>query len=207
MKQTRRNNQRWVHKHETIMEAAADIFLVEGYAATNMDAIAKRAGISKITIYKHFESKNRLFNEMMSYHCQTLYKDTPIILFSLKTPTEKILINFAKKLIELLSLPRSISLMRLVIAESEKFPEIVSAVWEGGRMPLQDIFSEYLAEEIAHQRMVIENIPIATKQFFGMIKESFIWPALTGMQVPKAKHASEIIEITVAMFLSQYQKL
>lgn len=205
MKQKRRNNQRWVYKHDLIMETAADIFLAQGYAATSMDAIANKAGISKITIYKHFEDKSALFSQMMTYHCRSLYQDTPIIHFSLNLPPEKILTQFSKKVIELLLQPRSISLVRVVIAESEKFPEIVSAVWEEGRMPLQDIFSAYLDQEVAHRRMEIPNLSIATKQFFGMIKENFVWPALTGMNVPKSKLANEIIDSTVQLFLKQYQ--
>ncbi|MCS5712186.1 TetR/AcrR family transcriptional regulator C-terminal domain-containing protein [Candidatus Berkiella aquae] len=204
-KVTRRNNQRWVHKHHLIMEAATDLFLSEGYAATSMDAIASKAGISKITIYKHFENKLHLFNEMMIYHCQSLYKDAPIITFSLNVSSYDILLPFAKKIIELLSQPRSIALIRVIIAESEKYPEIVMAVWEAGRMPLQDIFCNYLAEEVAHARMQISNKLIASKVFFGMLKENFIWPALTGMPVPKAELAEEIIETIVAIFLKQYQ--
>ncbi|MBS0289207.1 MAG: TetR/AcrR family transcriptional regulator [Proteobacteria bacterium] len=205
IKATRRNNQRWVHKHQLIIEAAKASFLSRGYAETSMDVIANHAGISKITIYKHFDNKLHLFNEMMRDHCQSLYKEAPIITHSLAVSPFQILSQFSKKVVELLLQPRSIALIRVVIGESEKYPEIVSAVWEAGRMPLQDIFSNYLAQEIAHSRMQIPNIAIATKLFFGMLKENFIWPALTGMAVPIDKAAEDIIEEVVNLFLNQYQ--
>ncbi len=206
MNQSSLPNLRWVHKHEIIIEAATDVFLTEGFSAASMEAIAKKAAVSKVTIYKHFENKNRLFNEMMRYYCQNLYKNVPVIIFSLSVSSEKILTEFAKRLIKLLSQSRSISLIRVVVAESSKFPEGIS-LWENGRMPLQDIFSDYLIQEVSHGRMIISHIDVATKQFFGMIKEHFIWPLLTGMKAPSALQANEFIECTIQMFLKQYQKI
>lgn len=202
MKKSPRNTT-WVHKHEIILEAATAIFLTEGFSTSSMEAIAKKAGTSKVTIYKHFENKNRLFNEMMVYHCQSLYKQIPIITFSPTLSVKQILNDFTKKLIALLSQPRSIALIRLVIAEIDKFPEVI-AIWENGRMPLQDLFADYLNQEVKHGRMMIPHTGFATKQFFGMIKENFIWPILTGMPAPSLEEAGAFIESTVGMFLQYY---
>lgn len=48
-------------KRASIVDAAVAEFLREGYAAASMDKIAKRAGVSKPTIYQHFGNKERLF--------------------------------------------------------------------------------------------------------------------------------------------------
>lgn len=47
-------------KRQAIMDAAAEVFLREGYTRASVDAIAAVAGVSKQTIYNHFGDKERL---------------------------------------------------------------------------------------------------------------------------------------------------
>ena len=47
-------------KREAILSAALAAFLESGYAATSMDTVAGRAGVSKATVYAHFNSKDEL---------------------------------------------------------------------------------------------------------------------------------------------------
>lgn len=48
-------------KYSRLMEKAEELFVKLGYKAVSMDEIAEAAGISKMTIYKHFPSKEELF--------------------------------------------------------------------------------------------------------------------------------------------------
>lgn len=52
-------------KQERLMQAAEDNFMKLGYKAVSLDQIALEAGISKMTIYKHFPSKEELFIEVL----------------------------------------------------------------------------------------------------------------------------------------------
>jgi AcrR family transcriptional regulator len=49
-----------------ILEAALTVFAERGYAATRMDDIARRAGVTKGTIYLYFESKEAVFRSLVS---------------------------------------------------------------------------------------------------------------------------------------------
>jgi len=44
-----------------IMSAAREIFFREGFMATNLDVVARRAGVAKGTLYRYFESKAELY--------------------------------------------------------------------------------------------------------------------------------------------------
>lgn len=49
-----------VSKREQLIEAAMDLFQERGFRATGIDAILSRAGVAKMTLYKHFGSKDDL---------------------------------------------------------------------------------------------------------------------------------------------------
>lgn len=60
---------RWRRRSEArpgeIVEAALDLFVEKGFAATKMDEIAKRAGVTKGTVYLYFPSKEDLFRAVV----------------------------------------------------------------------------------------------------------------------------------------------
>lgn len=52
-------------KHKRILEKSEELFWKYGYNAVSVDQIANEAGISKMTIYKHFHSKEDLLIKVM----------------------------------------------------------------------------------------------------------------------------------------------
>jgi AcrR family transcriptional regulator len=47
---------------QRILDTAADLFFREGYHAVGIDTIIERSGVAKMTLYRHFSSKNDLIN-------------------------------------------------------------------------------------------------------------------------------------------------
>jgi AcrR family transcriptional regulator len=61
-------------KYGRLMEKAEELFVNLGYKAVSMEEIAEAAGISKMTIYKHFASKEDLFIEVVLSIMHKTYK-------------------------------------------------------------------------------------------------------------------------------------
>lgn len=59
--------QRSTEAHDKVMRAALALFGERGIEATSMDAIARDSGVSKATIYNHWENKEALLMEVMLY--------------------------------------------------------------------------------------------------------------------------------------------
>jgi TetR/AcrR family transcriptional repressor of mexJK operon len=55
-----------IAKRDAIMAAAAKLFLSEGFDAVTMDQVAMQAGVSKMTIYSHFDDKETLFENFLT---------------------------------------------------------------------------------------------------------------------------------------------
>lgn len=60
---------RWTRRKDArpaeLLSAALDLFVERGYAATRLDDVARRAGVSKGTLYLYFESKEELFKAVI----------------------------------------------------------------------------------------------------------------------------------------------
>src|SRR5919109_972278 len=52
-------------KRRAILAAATEVFLQHGYLGASMDEVAAKAGVSKQTVYKQFENKERLFADIV----------------------------------------------------------------------------------------------------------------------------------------------
>jgi AcrR family transcriptional regulator len=53
-------------RRRALIEAAARAFARGGYAATNLDDVAAEAGVSRVLIYRHFESKTQLYEAVLA---------------------------------------------------------------------------------------------------------------------------------------------
>src|ERR1043165_265099 len=61
-----------LEKRAAILDAAMRLFPARGYDGVSMDTIAQAAGVSKLTVYNHFEDKESLFSAAVITCCEQL---------------------------------------------------------------------------------------------------------------------------------------
>jgi TetR/AcrR family transcriptional regulator, mexJK operon transcriptional repressor len=108
-----------------VMEVATDMFLDRGYAATTLLDIAKKAGVATRTLYQHFGDKEAIFREVI-FARNTTRIVPPVLAQS--DDLVSALRKAADYCHEVALRTRSVDLMRLMIAESARFPEPMSQV-------------------------------------------------------------------------------
>ncbi len=59
---------------ERVLEAALEVFSQKGFHPATMDEIAEKAGVGKGTLYRHFETKEKLFAELVRLRLEELEK-------------------------------------------------------------------------------------------------------------------------------------
>lgn len=114
-----------------ILDAAYDLFLMQGYSATSMRQIAQKAGIALGGIYNHFESKDAIFQELIiSKHP---YLQILPVLQAAPGETTEAFIRNAAHLVEqeMGHRPDFIKLMFIEIVEFEgrHFPKVLETVF------------------------------------------------------------------------------
>lgn len=121
-------------KRQAIAGAATEAFLGNGYTRTSMDDIARLAGVSKQTIYMHFDDKERLLFEVVMAIMTSASRpfDDDIHLLGDSDDLEKDLRQHARQQLALVLQPRPLQLRRLVIAEAVSFPQLGRSFYELG---------------------------------------------------------------------------
>lgn len=121
-------------KRQAILDAAAEVFLGNGYVGASMDEVAARAGVSKQTVYKHFSSKERLFSELVRRSVgevdRLVHEAADALPDSADLRAD--LTALARRFVGHLMQPDAMRLRRLVIAEADRFPEIGRAFYAEG---------------------------------------------------------------------------
>jgi AcrR family transcriptional regulator len=115
--------ERAADRRQAIVNAALDEFIDRGYAATRLDDVASRAGVAKGTIYLHFRDKQALFEELVRTALVPLIgrlAAPPAAGGSIRAALENFAENFAKEVVT----TRRGAIVRLIIAEGPRFPDI-----------------------------------------------------------------------------------
>jgi TetR/AcrR family transcriptional repressor of mexJK operon len=129
-------------KRERIIEAGRRVFLEKGFGAAGMDAIAARAKVSKMTVYRHFRNKELLFAGVISELCRRIVDDDLENLLAL-APREA-LPSFAHRVVAIIFAGDTIELHRIVVAESRRFPKLGRLFYRSGPQACIDMLEQYL---------------------------------------------------------------
>jgi len=108
-----------------ILAAAFEEFVSNGYAAARVEDIADRVGVTKGTVYVYFETKELLFEEMIRDSSRS-FRDIALKARELEgSPLDRLVALIQVVYQQLFDDRQSREIMRLVISEGPKFPEIV----------------------------------------------------------------------------------
>jgi TetR/AcrR family transcriptional regulator, mexJK operon transcriptional repressor len=174
---------RSARKRRAILDAAATLFLRNGYRGTSMDEVAALAAVSKQTVYKHFADKEGLFSEIVTGAVKEVSDPVYDEVRRLEDSgdVEADLRGLARRLLGRVMQPRILQLRRLVIGEAGRFPELGQTFYEQGPgrtiAALATVF-ERLAERgvlqlddprlaAAHFNWLVMSIPLNRAMFLG----------------------------------------
>lgn len=132
-------------KRASILLAARPILLRDGLGGTTLDRVAAEGGIAKMTLYRHFPSKEALFEGLVAAMCESIrerLENAPTA--GMDKPVANRLADelraFATALIE----PDALALYRLIVAEGWRFPELARVFDQSGMRVIRRRITELL---------------------------------------------------------------
>jgi AcrR family transcriptional regulator len=132
-----------------ILDAAFEEFVANGFTATRVEDIADRVGVTKGTIYVYFPTKDELFSAMIE-HISVPLGDLLRDSMELKGSCAERLRSLILLFYERVSDDRNIrELIRFVISEGSRFPQVVEAHHNELIEPLFSLTQSLLDEGMA----------------------------------------------------------
>jgi AcrR family transcriptional regulator len=140
-KSTTATSQRSRDRRADIIKAARDVFLERGYAGASTDEIVGRSGGSKETLYAHFGNKLGLFRDVILAEVDTLF--APASGRPDEEPLERLRLA-ARSYIRQSMRPEVIALMRILISEGVRIPELTTQLRAIVEQKILGVFAELI---------------------------------------------------------------
>ena len=153
-------------KTEAILDAAAQMFGQRGLSAS-MEQIARRAKVSKQTIYNHYGSKSELIRAIVER--RVLEITAPLLEPDAAEHPEEALAAFARFMLTVVSVSRGNSMLRMIIESAAAQPDLARAYFEAGPAASRQRLAEFLRMETEAGRMAVQDPALAAEFFAGMV--------------------------------------
>jgi len=109
---------------DEVLDAALDLFIEQGYAATRVEDIARRAGLSKGAIYLYFPSKEAIIEGLVRRALVPIAQTALGIIGAWEGDPRPVIGMVMKTLATRLDDPRVIAIPKLIFREVVSFPEL-----------------------------------------------------------------------------------
>ncbi|PWW01477.1 TetR family transcriptional regulator [Hoeflea marina] len=155
-----------------ITDAAQSVIVAQGLAGASMAAIAQEAGMSKRTLYEVFESRAALFASLVRRIRDTVTR--PLTVAELDLPLAARLRLLLTPTGEKFFDPLPLAVLRAVIAEAERQPELVREFMQEGPYALRDMVRVELDRSVARGEIRISDTVAAACLLADMAHESVL---------------------------------
>jgi AcrR family transcriptional regulator len=152
-------------RREAILAAALDEFATQGFSATRLDDVAKRAGVAKGTIYLYFRDKEALFEELIRSVLSPVVGALELALRD-QRPVREIAQSAADIFVREVYGTRRKDVVRLVLSEGARFPKLAEFYY---REVLARLFAamQALLRRAAERGELRDNAVVQFPQLIG----------------------------------------
>jgi AcrR family transcriptional regulator len=119
-----RRERRPEDRPQELTEAALDLFVEKGFAATRLDDVAARAGVSKGTLYLYFDSKEALFKAVIESAVVPAVAEGENLVRDFQGSSTELLRELVQGWWRLFGGTKLGGIPKLMISEARNFPEV-----------------------------------------------------------------------------------
>lgn len=186
-----------------MLETARRLFYAGGFSGTSIETVARAAHVSPKTIYGRFGGKDGLF-------CAAMKGRFESILAVLRAPVGRredvraALVSFAKQLLTATMQDEALTMHRIMIAESQRFPDLAEAFYEFGPKRGISTVAQFLSQAAKADILQIEIPAVAAEFFVGALLGVPIRQALMTKRrmspAAIAERAGEVVDVFMRAF-------
>lgn len=182
-----------------LVRVARQCFLIDGYGATSMNAIAKVARVSKGTLYARFSTKAELFRAIIEEQIEAARGKVRLAGPRPRT-LEAALTAYAETSLRESLRPEIVRLNRLIYSEAGRFPELGEAAWARTREGVRQV-ADILREHAARDAVPCHAPEVAAEMFTTALRGAY-GDLMQGAEVPGAEGIRSWAREMVRTFLA-----
>jgi AcrR family transcriptional regulator len=196
---------RAARKRQAIVKAARTAFVRDGFD-TGMDAIAAAAGVSKVTVYNHYGSKEALFIAVIGDAMEEALGDVVAGTAQRLADSDDLVAALrwtGRAWVDSMARPDMLALRHLVVSEVRRFPDLGAAWGEHGPGRARPALAAAFQRLIDAGRLTMPDIDLAIIQFSSLVLYPHLIHSAYGARLDE--HTTErLIDSGVDMFLAYY---
>ncbi|BBM02017.1 TetR/AcrR family transcriptional regulator [Microbulbifer sp. GL-2] len=192
-------------KRQAILDAAKELFLTQGFAATSVDAVASAAGVSKLTVYSHFSDKETLFSAAITSRCEMML---PLPIFELEEgdSVAEVLERIGQAFLSMVDSEDSIRLLRLLCALASQESKLAQLFFNAGPQRILQDIEQLLRRATEMGKLRVEDPAEAAEDFMGILLGCRHMRVLIGCcEIQAEEERRERVRKAVALFIRGYR--
>jgi len=187
-----------------ILEAAQSHFNEHGLERASVDAIAADAGVSKMTVYSNFGSKEGLFQAVVRDRTATVVAGVPGAGAVDPDQPETALLAIGARFLELARGVDALGALRSVYGVAGAQPEVCRAFYEDGPERVNGELATYLRRAHSVGSLKVRNPRQAADLFLSMFLGSGHIRGLLKLEMPDSRENSALLREAVRVFMAAY---
>ncbi len=190
-----------------IVEAARNHFYTHGFERASVDAIAQEAGVSKMTVYSHFTSKELLFEAVIRDRTSRVVATLPKSAALDPLRPEQALMLIGRQFMELTREEKALGQLRALYAAAGAQPEACAAFYRQGADRLIGELATYLAQAQAAGSLHVRDPRLSADLFLGMFLGDGHIRGLLKLPPPSPSQDKAQLREAVRVFLAAYRAM
>jgi len=168
-------------KRRQVLDAAAGLFMAQGYGATSMDAVARAAGVSKATLYAYFAGKDELFAAIVGEACTRHAEASGAGHGVDEEDVRDALGAIGGSYLAFLFRDEVMAIYRIVMAEGPRFPELGHAFFESGPRKIIAWLSGWMRQRQEAGALGAGEPETMAEQFLALLRTSGFMRRILGL--------------------------
>ena len=194
-----------LEKRARILQAAKAIFLKSGYHGTSMNQIAQEAGVTKLTVYNHFQDKVNLFICAITETCEETLCTKQ---FDLDTSADfyQTLFIVCSRALQIIYSPEALKLDHVLLELAAEQNPLALQFFEASHTRMENQLAEFF-QKAAQLGFIQANDPLyQTELLLTLLLGVRHHKVLLGIiTVPNAQELNQIIRDALDLFFLKYR--
>jgi AcrR family transcriptional regulator len=191
---------------EEILQAALEVFTDRGFAATKLEDVARRAGVTKGTIYLYYENKEALFKALVRGTIVPVIAKGEALAHSFTGTARDLFEQLVREYFRLVGDTQLSGIPRLMIAEAGNFPELARFYYEEVVTRGHQLMAGVLERGIKAGEFRRVNVAVATKLAMAPLMHAVVARKAFAACMPEGFDVAKYLDTHIDLYLHGISK-